>query len=147
MNYLLDTCVVSEYLNKRPLETVINWLEQQEEKHLYLSCLTVAELKKGFYKIQSRQSSDGTDSVKAKRIGTWIRRLEERFDGRIVAIDSAVLESWARFNGKSEAKGKNLPVIDSFIAATALHYEMTVVTRNVSDFKRCSEKLKILNPY
>lgn len=146
--YLLDTPVVSEYLRKKPSKKVIDWLDQQDEHSLYISCLTIAELKKGYYKLQNKASSAG-ENRRAKKINAWIQKLEKRFQDRIVQIDTELLELWAMICGRSEAEGKKLPVLDSLLVATAQTHALTVVTRNVTDFENCSKSLslKIYNPY
>jgi hypothetical protein len=146
VKYLLDTCIVSEYLKRKPSEKVIGWLDQQDERSLYLSCLVIAELKTGYYKLR-KQRPVGKNKARAIKIGIWIHRLEERFESRIVAIDSALLNLWSNLRGSSEAEGKKLPVIDSLIAVTAQRHGMVIVTRNVGDFKNCSEDLEIFNPF
>ena len=146
MTYLLDTCVVSEYLKKQPSKKVISWLEQQDERALYISCLTIAELRKGYYKLRNRKPAY-ENKIRAKKIGGWIERLKERFGDHTVTLDAHVLEGWANLCGTSEAEGRNLPVIDSLIAATASYHGMVVVTRNVADFEHCSEDLEVFNPY
>lgn len=146
MTYLLDTCIISEYLKKQPSQKVIDWLAQQDERTLYLSCLTIAELKKGYYKLQNKNSAY-ENRARAKKINGWIQRLEERFSDRTIPLDADVLIDWASLCGKSEAEGKSLPVIDSLIAATASHHGMVIVTRNVNDFENCSEALEVFNPY
>ena len=146
--YLLDTPVVSEYLRKKPSKKVIDWLDQQDEHSLYISCLTIAELKKGYYKLQSKASSAG-ENRRAEKINAWIQKLERQFQDRIVQIDTELLELWAIICGRSEAEGKKLPVLDSLLVSAAQTHGMTVVTRNVTDFENCSKSLslKIYNPY
>lgn len=144
--YLLDTLVISEYLRKKPAKKVIDWLDEQDEHSLYISCLTIAELKKGYYKLQSKAASVG-DSRRAEKINAWIQKLEERFQDRIVQIDAELLELWATICGRSEAEGKKLPVLDSLLVATAQTHGLTAVTRNVGDFENCSKSIKIYNPY
>ncbi len=146
MNYLLDTCVVSEYLKKKPSEKVIDWLDQQDERCLYLSCLVIAELQKGFYKLQETKPAR-RDMARATKIGSWIQLIEKRFAGRLVAIDSETLRAWAKLCGSAEARGKRLPVIDSLIATSAEVHDMVLVTRNVDDFRNCSDALEIFDPY
>ena len=144
--YLLDTPVVSEYLKRKPSIKVIEWLDTQDEHSLYISCLTIAELRKGYYKLESRAVS-AQESRKAAKIIAWIHKLEERFADRNIEVDNDVLERWASMCGHSEAEGKKLPVIDSLLAASALACDLTVVTPNVTDFRRCSQAMKIYNPY
>lgn len=143
--YLLDTSVVSEYLKKKPSRKVIKWLDAQDEHSLYISCLTIAELRKGYYKLENRAASM-QENRRAAKISAWIQELEERFRDRNLAVDSDVLGKWATICGRSEAEGNKLPVIDSLLAASALTHDLTVVTLNETDFKRCSEAVKIYNP-
>ena len=144
--YLLDTAVISEYLRKQPAKKVIDWLDGQEESSLYISCLTIAELKKGYYKLQSKSKS-ADEKKRAEKINTWIANLEKRFQDRIIHIDTELLELWAIICGRSEAEGRTLPVIDSLLVATAQTHGLTAVTPNVADFQNCSASLKIYNPY
>ncbi len=146
MNYLLDTCVVSEYLKKKPSTKVIDWLDQQDERCLYLSCLVIAELQKGYYKLRETKPAR-QNKTRAIKIGSWIQLIEKRFEGRLVAIDPELLNAWASLCGNAEARGKKLPVIDSLIAASAELHDMVLVTRNVDDFRNCSDALEIFDPY
>ena len=146
MMYLLDTPVVSEYLKRKPSLKVIEWLDAQDGHSLYISCLTIAELRKGYYKLESSAVS-AQKNRRAAKIIAWIRKLEGRFADRIVEIDNDVLEKWASMCGRSEAEGNKLPEIDSLLAASALACGLAVVTPNVADFKRCSQEMKIYNPY
>ena len=143
--YLLDTSVVSEYLKKKPSRKVIKWLDAQDEHSLYISCLTIAELRKGYYKLENRAASM-QENRRAEKISAWIRELEERFRDRNLEVDSDVLGKWATICGRSEAEGNKLPVIDSLLAASALAHDLTVITLNETDFKRCSGVVKIYNP-
>ena len=143
--YLLDTSVISEYLKKKPSREVIEWLDAQDEHSLYISCLTVAELRKSYYKLV-RRTDPAQENRRAAKIDVWIQELEERFRDRNLELDRDVLEKWATLCGRSEAEGNKLPVIDSLLAASALAHDLTVVTLNERDFMRCSEAIKIYNP-
>lgn len=146
MKYLLDTLVVSEFIRKKPAEKVIAWLDNQEESCLYLSCLTVAELRKGYYKLAHSDLRHGTKE-RAEKVGAWIQKLEERFEDRILPIDEMVLGVWANLCGRAEAEGRKLPVVDSLLVATTEWYHLKIVTRNVADFKNCLNTVKLFNPY
>ena len=146
MKYLLDTLVVSEYIRKRPVQKVIDWLDEQEEPYLFISSLTMAELKKGYYKLLYGNPNHDTRE-RAEKVGIWIQRVEERFDGRIIAVDSSLFDVWANLCGRAEAEGRKLPVFDSLLVATAEKYNLTVVTRNVADFKNCLNTVKLYDPY
>ena len=126
MKNLLDTCVIAEYTKLQPDEKVIDWLDSQIEESLFLSVLTIGEIEKGIVRLPS--SKRKTD------LGEFLEALLARFDRRIISLDTAVLRRWARLAGILEDKGRVLPVIDSFIAATALEHDLMIITRNVKDF-------------
>lgn len=144
--YLLDTVVISEYLRKKPSQEVIDWLDERPMHTLYLSILTIAELNKGYYKLQIKAVSED-DKKRAERIKHWIEKIERRFIDNIISMDAATLITWSELCGRSEADGKKLPVINSLLTATALSHNLTLVTRNVTDFEHCSARLELYNPY
>lgn len=139
MNYLLDTCVLSEYVKKYPNTQVINWLDDRDETSLYVSILSIAELKKGIIRIQNSQPN------RYQRLWNWLQKLEQRFNSRIVPLDNNIINTWATICGQSEAKGNKLPIMDSLIAATAYQYDMVVITRNVADFTFSS--IEVFSPW
>lgn len=138
MSYLLDTCVVSELAKPEPNEGVLAWVREAVEEMLFLSVITFGELEKGIAKLP--------ESFKKKRLQSWVRKdLADRFAGRILGIDIEIAARWGALVGQSERDGLPLPVIDSLIAATCLHHELIVVTRNTDDFERCGARC--LNPW
>lgn len=138
MNYLLDTCMISELVRPAPDPRVLEWIDSAEESALYLSVLTIGELEKGIARLPS--------SARRRKIERWVREdLADRFAGRVLAVDTAVAEKWGQISGASEARGKPLPVIDALIAATGLVHGLVVATRNVSDLERCGAPC--LNPW
>jgi toxin FitB len=139
MTYLIDTCVMSEFVKKAPNPQVSQWFNQQSITQLFLSSITIAEMKKGIYKIQDSQPE------RYQKLKIWLRSIEIEFGSRILPINDDVLDVWAKFSANAELKGKKLAVMDSLIAATAHHHQLTLVTRNVDDFKMTS--VKIINPY
>jgi predicted nucleic acid-binding protein len=139
VKYLLDTCVLSEYVKKKPNHQVIDWVDNQDELSLFVSILSVAELKKGIIRIKKSQSS------RYKKLNNWLQKLEQRFVNRILPLNEDILNTWADICGQSEAKGKKLPIIDSLIAATAYEYDLIIVTRNITDFTFSS--VSIFSPW
>lgn len=128
MNYLLDTCVISELVAKQPHSKVIDWIDGVEETRLYLSVITIGEIRKGIEKLP--------DSARKSLLETWLNdQLLIRFSGRIITIDAEVMLRWGQLTGSLEVIGKTMPAIDSLIAASALHHAFTLVTRNEDDFK------------
>lgn len=138
MSGLLDTPVLSELIRATPKESVIDWLQAQDENDLFLSVLTLGELEKGIAKL--------SDSRRKTTLRKWVRtNLMARFETRVLVIDNNVASRWGTLVGTSERKGRPLPVIDSLIAATAIAHELTVVSRNAKDFERCG--IPCLNPW
>lgn len=146
MRYLIDTVVISEYIRKKPVQRVIAWLDEQDERGLFISLLTIAELRKGYYKLAAGKPNSG-QRERAKKISDWIQILERRFQERILPLDTELLDIWARICGSAEAQGRKLPVFDSLLAATAEKYNLIVVTRNITDFKNCADTVELFNPY
>jgi len=139
MNYLIDTCVISEFVKRKPNDHVRNWFNQQQEIHTFISAISIAEIKKGIYKIKPSQPE------RALKLQNWLDRLELNFSQRILPINDDVLEQWAQLSASMERQGNTLAVMDSLIAATAHHYDLTIATRNVNDFNALP--LKIINPF
>jgi predicted nucleic acid-binding protein len=139
MSYLLDTCVLSEYVKKRPDETVIGWLDEQEKESLFISVLSVGELKKGAIKIANTQPE------RYQKLWKWIQAIESRFSDKIISLDHNIINRWAKICGRSEAKGQKLPIMDSLIAATAYEYDLVIVSRNVTDFRFSS--VRVFSPW
>lgn len=129
MNCLLDTCVLSEYVRKRPAAAVIDWLDAQDEERLFVSQLSLAELERGVVKLAA------TETGRSRRLGQWLARLEQRFTGRTLPLDAATLRVWARCMAQADLAGRPLPALDGLLMATALCHGLTLVTRDVSDFE------------
>ncbi len=136
MNYLLDTCAISELIKPRPHPPVVEWLGSADESALFLSVLTIGELQKGVERLP--------DSAKKTQITDWIHRdLLIRFRERILTINPQIALTWGRIQAQAELNRQAMSVIDGLIAASALTYDWTVVTRNVADMK--ASGVKILN--
>lgn len=136
--FLLDTNCISEVVAAAPDPNVLKWMGTVDESLLYLSVLTLGEIRKGLAALgQGRRRT---------RLETWLEvELQARFSERILAIDAAVADRWGLLEAEAKRKGKPLSTIDGLLAATALHHNLTVVTRNVSDFAGLS--LPVLNPW
>ena len=128
MNFLLDTNVVSEPMKPRPNPGVIGWLVSADEDALFISTVTIAELRYGIERLAA--------GAKRERLDSWVtKELYGRFEGRILPIDIAVADTCGRLVVRSESLGRPIEPRDAFIAATAVAYEMELVTRNASDFE------------
>lgn len=127
MTFLLDTNVISEWVKPRPDSAVITWLADADEDRILLSVVTLAELRAGVAGLPA--------SERRQRLETWLSiELPERFEGRVLTIDAAVADQWGKITAAGKAAGRPIGAMDAFIAATAAVHDLTVVTRNVTDF-------------
>lgn len=102
---------------------------------LHLSCLTLGEIRVGIERLRPR------DAVQATALEMWLLTLTPEYRDRVLPIDAAIAETW----GRIRAAAGPLPITDGLIAATAKVHNLTVVTRNVRDFKRTG--VPVLNPW
>ena len=128
MSWLLDTCALSEYAKRAPATKVIAWLDEQDEASLYLSVITLGEIEKGILKLRK------ADPRRSQKLTAWLGKVEQRFAGRILPLDTAALRVWAQISAHTEVAGQPLPVMDSLLMATAQCHGLTIVTRNAQDF-------------
>ncbi len=121
--FLLDTNVISELVKPKPNPNVTHWVDATDEDLLYLSVLTLGEIRKGITSVP--------DAARRIKLETWLdRELVLRFSDRILPIDLAIADRWGRLTGTATARKSPLPVIDGLLAATAVHYDLTLVTRD-----------------
>jgi predicted nucleic acid-binding protein len=138
MRYLLDTCVVSELVSKTPDVGVVGWVDGVDEQDLFLSVITIGEIVKEIDKLP--------ESARQQELRHWLEAaLLPRFRNRILPIDVAVITVWGALTGGLEQRGRKMPVIEALIAATALHGELSLVTRNESDFRYAG--VQLVNPW
>ena len=138
MRYLLDTCVISELVAREPDPGVVRWVDNVDEETLFLSSITIGEIKKGIEKLIA--------SDRRKVLAEWLEdELLVRFKDKVLAIDTAVMLVWGKLVADLEKQGKPMPAIDSLLAATALQGGLTLVTRNKGDFAHCS--IAVVNPW
>ncbi|HEY6384820.1 MAG TPA: type II toxin-antitoxin system VapC family toxin [Candidatus Acidoferrum sp.] len=136
--FLLDTNCISEAVRVRPDPNVENWVRSAEQELLYLSVLTLGEIRKGLAGL--------AQGKRRTRLETWLEvELQFRFSGRILPIDVGVADRWGLLEADAKRKGKPLSTIDGLLAATAVHHNLTIVTRNVADFSGLS--VPVLNPW
>lgn len=137
MKYLLDTCVISELVKPTPNRTVVDWLNELPSEALFLCAITIGEVRKGLTKLP--------DSGKKERLTLWLNTLLTEYQERILSIDLVVCENWGVLQGNAEKAGMTMPTIDSLIAATAYTHNLTLATRNESDF--IPANIPIINPW
>lgn len=136
--FLLDTNCISEVVSLKPDSRVLAWMDAADERTLYLSALTLGEIRKGIVTL--------VEGKRRVQLEAWLEiDLRKRFEGRILPVDVAVADRWGMLAGEAKRKGKPMPIVDAMIAATALHHNLTVVSRNVDDFKNA--EVSVFNPW
>jgi predicted nucleic acid-binding protein len=138
MTFLLDTCVISELVAKQPNSHVVQWVDSIDEDKLFLSAITIGEIKRGIERL--------ADSSRKSALAEWLAGdLLIRFTDRILPIDTPVVLVWGQLTADLEKQGKRMPAIDSLIAATCLQGSLDLVTRNGSDFAHSG--VTVINPW
>ena len=138
MNHLLDTNVISELISKEPDRRVVDWLDRLDPGTVYLSVITIGEIRRGIEKLPSSKRRD--------RGKEWLEGdLLLRFQGRILPITTEVMLVWGELTGRLEREGKPVTAMDSLIAAIALQGSFRLVTRNEHDFQYMG--VTIINPW
>jgi len=135
MSCLLDTNVLSELVRPKPNDVVLAWFANVPDEILYINVLTLGEIRKGV---------EGVPDAKRKEaLRVWLEHtLPEWFGSRVLSVDANVAEKWGRLQADAQ---RPVPAIDSLLAATALHHELRMVTRNSKDFDYTG--LEIINPW
>lgn len=135
MKYLLDTNIISETIKSKPDKNVLNWFAEVENNDLFISVLTLGEIRAEVEKI--------TEQNRRNKLLKWLENdLLNWFGDRLLPIDSYVADRWGKL--QSMAK-RTLPAVDSLLAATALAYELKLVTRNTKDYH--FPFLEVINPF
>jgi len=138
MTFLVDTNVISEWVKPRPDEGVVAWMGDVDEDRVFISVISLAELRHGVERMPS--------GARRRRLDEWLKEeLPQRFEGRVLLIDRAVAEAWGRIVARRETAGRPISTMDGFIAATAEAHSLILVTRNVSDFEFSVKE--IVNPW
>jgi toxin FitB len=135
VSYLLDSNIVSELRKRERADAgVRQWFAGVDDTELYLSVLTVGEIRRGIESIHRR------DRARALALNRWFHALVTEYEARILLVDRKVAEEWGRMNA-----AVTLPAIDSLLAATAHVHGLTFVTRNTKDVTRTG--VPCLNPF
>jgi predicted nucleic acid-binding protein len=136
--YLLDTNVPSEFSRDRPDPRVVQWLRAQPVTTLFLSAVTIGEIRKGLIVLPAGRRRSELERWFHTDLLTWFR-------GRILPVTHAVADRWGALDGQCQLRGTPLNTADGMIAATALEQDLTLVTRNVKDFAGLG--VNIFNPW
>jgi predicted nucleic acid-binding protein len=136
--FLLDANIISELVKPKPEPKVTAWIEDTDETLLYLSVLTLGEIRKGITSLR--------DGARRVSLQAWLDGdLVLRFSDRILSIDLNVADRWGRLAGSASARKMPISVIDGLVAATALQYDLTLVTRNIADI--AGSGVAVFNPW
>ena len=133
--YLLDTNVISETVRAAPAPAVMRWLDSLEPEQLHVSVLSLGEIRKGALTVADKRRRD--------KLLAWLHdKLPEWFEDRVLPVDAGVCERWADLLAAARSP---LAAVDSLIAATAVHANLVVATRNVKDFARM--EVNVFDPW
>ncbi len=137
MNILLDTCALSELRKPDPSPAFLEWFNGCNEHLLYLSAVTLGELRFGIDLLE--------DGKRKNDLLTWYAQLCLSYREHVIAPSQKICELWGTLRAERKRLGRPLPMADGLIAATALHESMALVTRNVKDFQGIG--VEIINPW
>jgi predicted nucleic acid-binding protein len=138
MSHLFDTNVISELVAAQPNPKVVQWIDGIDPGSIYLSVITIGELRKGIEKLPT--------SRRKQTLRDWLNHdLLHRFSGRILVLDVEVMLTWGELVGRLERIGRPLPAMDSLIAALALYHHCALVTRNDDHFQEAG--IAVINPW
>lgn len=130
----MDANVLCEATRPSAERKVLDWLGQHDAS-LHVSVITLGEIMRGIQLLPKGR--------RRTQLERWLVELTASFEGRILGIDLDIMNTWAELHARSQRTGRSLPSLDSLVAATALHHDLTVVTRNTADFPR---EVDVLNP-
>ncbi|HVN17219.1 MAG TPA: type II toxin-antitoxin system VapC family toxin [Dongiaceae bacterium] len=137
MNFLLDTNAVSEWVKPRPNPGLIRWMDSIDEDRVFISVITIAELRYGVERL--------AEGRRKAQLGLWMaRELASRFQGRTLPVNEEIAHAWGKEIASAEFAGRRSNVMDAFLAATAAVYSLTLVTRNIIHF---SHLPSVVNPW
>lgn len=136
--YLLDTCVITEFVRPKPNPGVMRWVASIGSNAMFISSITIGELQKGVTKLGRTE--------RAKRLQEWLDGdVRKWFAGRILSFDEKSASVWGKLTAQCERTGIPRPPLDSQIASIAIANEFVLVTRNVSDMDGMG--VEVFNPW
>ena len=138
MNYLIDTCVISELVKDSPDANVLEYINNLIDSDVMISVITIGELKNGI--------SNLAKGKRRSKLEKWLNEeMLVRFDGRILNIDTDIMLVWGELVSTLSSVGRPMPIMDSLLAAQCKRYELKLITRNTKDFDNTG--IKLINPW
>lgn len=126
MSFLIDSCCVSELIKPKPDANVVRWFSDHDEQEMFLSVLTLGELRKGIEKLP--------DSTRKDVLSHWLENdMTERFAGRMLDVTALESQTWGEVMADAARNGRPIPDIDGLLAATVIAHRLMLVTRNSKD--------------
>jgi predicted nucleic acid-binding protein len=139
VNYILDTNVLSELVAPRPNAKVIDWIQTVDSDQVFLSVIAIGELKKGIEKLPA-------EADRKEILDHWLHQdLLVRFKQHLLVIDAQTMLIWGELVAHLESIGRPISAIDALLAATALEWQFTLVTRNTAHFAQAG--VLLFNPW
>jgi toxin FitB len=138
VNYLIDTCVISELVKDSPDANVLEYINNLIDSDVMISVITIGELKNGI--------SNLAKGKRRSKLEKWLNEeMLVRFDGRILNIDTDIMLVWGELVSTLSSVGRPMPIMDSLLAAQCKRYELKLITRNTKDFDNTG--IKLINPW
>lgn len=134
MSFLLDTNFLSEVMKPEPNHQIAGWIRAADQKALYASAITFAELRRGIELLNPGRRRSQLEGWISLRLGGW-------FGDRVLSVDREIAEQFGRLSAQSKRHGWNLDAMDGFIAATAQVHDLTLATLNRKHFEKLDVKL------
>lgn len=134
---LLDTCVLSELVKPIPDSRVIDFFNHLNDEQVVLSSITLAELHRGIARLPP--------SKRQLELTRWLDGIEQQYAKHILDFDRTTARLWGQLTSTAQRQGKSLSFMDSMIAATAIQHQLSLVTRNITDFQYCN--IPLINPW
>jgi toxin FitB len=138
VNFILDTNVISELVAARPNLKIIEWIQATDADRIFLSVISIGEIKKGIEKLPN--------SDRIVLLDHWLQEdLLAQFTDQILSIDVQTMLIWGKLVAQLEKLGRPISSIDALLAATAQQWGFTLVTRNIVHFQDIG--INLLNPW
>lgn len=138
MNFLLDTCVISELTSKQANPKVVAWIDSLRDENVFISVITIGEIQRGIELL--------TQSRKRTQLEEWLNNgILVRFQRNIIPIDTRVIMAWGAMVAHLDKTGAPMPALDSLIAASASYHNLILATRNLVDFKNA--QVQVFSPW